>query len=67
MQGHPIDLDSGETKINGDVSIAGARFKRDSVSRQHYKEALQKGKFFHLSNKQSRLSLIMKQVKIDQI
>jgi len=65
MQGHPIDLDSGETKINGDVCIADARFKRESVSHQHYKETLQKGKFFHLSSKQSCLSLLIKQVKID--
>lgn len=46
MQGHPIDLDSGETKINGDVSRPETRFKRDSVSRQRYRRPYKRGKIF---------------------
>lgn len=46
MQGHLIDLDSGETKINGDVSKAETRFKRDSVSRQRYRRPYRRGKIF---------------------
>jgi len=47
--GHPVDLDNDETKINGDVSRVGARFKRDSVSRQCYRQPYrQRGNFFLL-------------------
>lgn len=51
MQGHhPIDLNSGETKINGDVSRADARFKRDLVSRQPYRRSYRRGKIFPRTN-----------------